>query len=81
MSYNTFKDKIVGIEDFGDPCNRTNLVATSVLVFMVRSIAGKWKQPLAYFYVNEQCKAEKLMELLCDAIDKLKSIDLKMFAV
>ena len=35
--------------------NKTNCLATSVIVFMARGVVENWKQPLAYFLVNEGC--------------------------
>ena len=40
LYYDISKDKIVGLEDFGSG-TRTNKVANSVLVFLLRSISGK----------------------------------------
>jgi hypothetical protein len=57
LYYDISADKIVGLEDYGSGC-RTNKIATSGLVFLVRSITGGWKQPLGYALVNGACPAD-----------------------
>ena len=54
LHYDISRDIIVGLEDFGSG-TRTNKVANSALVFLLRSISGKWKQPLGYVLVNGGC--------------------------
>ena len=50
LFYSVPSDKIIGLEDFGS--YRTNKVAMSAFVLLIRSISGNWKQPLAYYLVN-----------------------------
>ena len=51
LFYDVKNDRIVGLEDFG--CDtRANKVANQALVLLLRSISGKWKQPLGYALVN-----------------------------
>jgi hypothetical protein len=45
------KDEIIDLEDDSD--KKTNLVATSVIVFMVHGVTENWKQPIAYYFSNE----------------------------
>lgn len=80
LFYDVPADKIVGLEDFGGGY-RTNKVATSVLVFLIRSISGKWKQPLGYVLVNEACSADETERMMKEAIDKLENIGLKILVV
>ena len=75
LCYNISDDKIVGVEDFGGG-HRTNKVATSGMVFMLRSISGGWKQPLGYALVNGSCPVDTLENLIKEAIDKLDGIGL-----
>ena len=80
LFYNISDDKIVGVEDFGGGY-RTNKVATSGLVFMLRSISGGWKQPLGYALVNNSCPVDTLEDLIKEAIDKLDGIGLNIVVV
>ena len=80
MHYDISKEIIVGLEDFGSG-TRTNKVANSALVFLLRSIAGKWKQPLGYVLVNGGCPMKEMEELMKDAIDKVEGIGLDVVVV
>ena len=80
LFYDIPGDKIVGLEDFGSNY-RTNKVATSALVFLVRSITGNWKQPLGYVFVNGACDKDETERLMKEAIDKLDVIGLKVLVI
>ena len=80
LYYDISADKIVGLEDYGSGY-RTNKVATSGLVFLVRSITGGWKQPLGYALVNGACPRDEMEMLMKEAIDKLKGIGLTVVVV
>jgi hypothetical protein len=80
LYYDISADKIVGLKDYGSGY-RTNKVATSGLVFLVRSITGGWKQPLGYALVNGACPADEMEMLIREAIDKLKGIGLTVVVV
>jgi hypothetical protein len=45
---------------------------------MAHGIIDNWKQPLAYYLVNESCSSEMVKEKLTDAIDKLEDIGLNV---
>ena len=62
LFYSIGDNQIVGLEDFGGGY-RTNKVATSALVLLVRSISGGWKQPLGYVLANESCPVDTLEDL------------------
>ena len=72
-------DKIVGLEDFGS--YRTNKVATSAFVLLIRSISGNWKQPLGYYLVNGGCPTDTMEDIVKEAIDKLECIGLNVVVV
>lgn len=80
FTYDTSKDEIIGLEDFGNG-EKTNCLATSAIVIMVRGIIENWKQPVAYYLVNESCGSDKIREKLVDAITKLENIGLQVLAV
>ena len=77
LYYDISADKILDLEDYG----RTNKVATSGLVFLVRSITGGLKQPLGYALVNGACPRDEMLMLMKEAIDKLKGIGLTVVVV
>jgi hypothetical protein len=45
---------------------------------MARGVIENWKQPLAYYLVNESCSSEKVREKLEDAITKVENIGLQV---
>ena len=48
---------------------------------MARGIIESWKQPIAYYFVNESCSSETVKEKLTDAISKLENIGLNVLGV
>lgn len=75
LIYNRERDCIEGFEDFGLFGN-TQRVADHVLVFMLRGISFKWKQPLAYFFVSGSIKPTVLGRLMHECLSKLEEIQL-----
>jgi hypothetical protein len=75
--YQSNTDELVGLEDFGDGI-KTNCVASSPIVFMARGVVDNWKQPLAYYLVNESYSSTKVREKLEELIDKVESIGLNV---
>lgn len=61
LDIDEIKDYIDGFEDLGS--KRTNNFATHALVFMVRGIKSKYKQPIAYF-LTENISSAELAELI-----------------
>lgn len=51
LYYNAKLDLIQGFQDHGNH-GRSAEVATKALVFMLTSIRGKWKQPIAFYFSN-----------------------------
>lgn len=80
LYYDITKDRIIGLEDFGNG-TRTNKVANQALTILLRSISGKWKQPLGYALVNGACPREEMEELMKSAIDKVERIGLNVVVV
>ena len=79
LFYSVPSDKIVGLEDLGS--YRTNKVATSPFVLLIRSISGNWKQPLGYYLVNGGCPTDAMEDIVKEAIDKLECIGLNVVVV
>ena len=80
LLYDPSRDEVVGVEDFGNG-QRSELLATSAIVFMPRGITSNWKQPLCYFFVHESCPSHILKGKLFEIITQVQSVGLKVCAV
>jgi hypothetical protein len=80
LAYQSNTDELIGLEDYGEG-DKTNCLATSAIVFMARGVVHNWKQPLAYFLVNEACSSVKVKEKLIEIIDLVENIGLHVEAV
>ena len=78
--YQSNTDELIGLEDLGDG-SKTDCLATSAIVFMARGLVENWKQPLAYYLVNESCDSKKVKEKLENVINKVETIGLEVVAV
>ena len=63
MHYDEKNDSIIGFEDFCDK-ETFGALAKSASVLIARGILQKWKQPIAYYVVNESCHKLPLKELV-----------------
>lgn len=68
LQYNRSTDRIDGYEDIGHK-GRTRRIANHALVFMVRGLFRKWKQPVAYYFSHSSVRSEILVELIVNIID------------
>ena len=76
LDYDRFKDKIIGLQDFGDE-NRSRNLATSAMVIMASGIGGQsWSQAISYF-VYGNCRGLTMKTYIFEAISKLQAIGLK----
>ena len=64
-----------------DELTPTSKVANHAFIILLRSISGKWKQPLSYALFNGGCPREEKEELMKDAIDKVEGIGLNVVVV
>ncbi|KYN22222.1 THAP domain-containing protein 9, partial [Trachymyrmex cornetzi] len=71
LFYDILRDEIIGFEDFGD--RKTSVPAKSALVIMARSIAGNWKLPVCFCFIETACPATFLKNIIFDIIIKLKN--------
>lgn len=71
LFYNVSRDEIIGFEDTGN--NKSFIPAKNVLVLMARSIAGDWKIPVCYCFVETACSSKILKDLIFDIIIKLRN--------
>jgi len=64
LSYDLSRDAVYGFEDFGSSASHS--ICNSALVFMVKGLCSKWKQPLGFFLSRNTAPAETLKRLtLC----------------
>lgn len=80
LAYDASRDVIVGFEDYGHLGTGKEL-ANSALVFMVKGICSKWKQPIGYFLAHNTTSADKLKSLVLSAVEKLGKIGLSVRVV
>jgi hypothetical protein len=79
LDYDSGRDVVDGFEDYGD-C-RSGRIASEALVFMVKGICRKWKQPLCYFLSAGPTTSDKLRELVLNVLDSLREVGLVVKAV
>ncbi|XP_074040070.1 uncharacterized protein [Leptinotarsa decemlineata] len=73
LFYNTGSDEIVGLQDYGNG-SKEFITANHATVIMIRGLYFNWKQPLAYFLVNETLRADDLKLIIEECIPKLTNI-------
>ncbi|CAK1584670.1 unnamed protein product, partial [Parnassius mnemosyne] len=78
LSYDRAHDKINGFVDNGS--KRQPIFADHVLVFMVRGIVKKYKQPIAYSFCSGTTKSVDLKYQLKNIIEKVQNTGLKVVA-
>ena len=78
--YNRDRDCIDGFEDLG-VLGTTQYHCDHALVFMLRGVSVKWKQPVGYFLVNGSVKPAVLNQLVQSCLDKLLKIGLLPMAL
>lgn len=64
------------LEGFAETPERENVLANHALVFMVRGLSEKWKQPIGYFTSSGPMKGSEMKNLLFDCIEKIEAIGL-----
>ena len=77
LLYNAEMDAIEGFEDFGR-LGEIKFVANHALVFMVRGLTSKWKQPVGYFLSSGPMTGATMKELLCECIQKVTEVGLNV---
>ena len=80
LVYNHGLDRIEGFKDIGEP-GTSQFVADHALIFMVRGLYTKWKQPLGYFLTAGTVKPETLQTLTQSCLEKLEKIGLQTKAL
>jgi hypothetical protein len=68
LQFNQKIDCIDGFEDLGRH-GRTSNIANHALVFMLRGLRKRWKQPVAYYLTRGSTKGEMLLDFLMEFLD------------
>lgn len=76
LFYNLSKDYIIRFNNSYD--TKTYEYVKHVLCFMIRSLNYKWKQPVAYFFINNSCTGMALQNTIFAVIYRLRSISLNI---
>ena len=71
LNYDHSNDCIVGMENFGDLLPNSHFVANHALVFVIRGLCEKWKQPLGYVVTSGPVRAQSLNVLLLECLDRI----------
>lgn len=71
LFYNVSKDEIIGFEDDGD--KKTSIPAKSALIVIARSIAGNWKLPVYYCFVETTCRSNFVKNIIFQIITRMKT--------
>lgn len=77
VQYNSKTDAIVGFEDLGAE-KKTKKIADHALVFMIKGIKGKTKQPVCFTFCQSTTKKYDLKSLLIEVVKELRKTGLKV---
>jgi len=75
LQFNESVKKVIGFEDLGK-CDRSPKFADKALVFMVRGIRKKFKQPVAFYFTNSQMNSTTLANIIKEVIKAVQSTGL-----
>ncbi|KRT84953.1 hypothetical protein AMK59_277 [Oryctes borbonicus] len=78
ITYNISEDCFVGFQDVGEETHK--VIANHVLVFMLRGLRSKWKQPLAYYFVYRTMSSAQLYVTIKSVIRACQNIGLNIVA-
>jgi hypothetical protein len=79
LNFNQNFGCIEGFEDLGSH-SRTSNVANHALVFMLRGLCKKWKQPVAYYLIRGSTKGHMLVNFLREVLDACHNAGLEVVA-
>lgn len=79
LTYNKKKDFIEGLVDFGNG-NRKAVFADHALVFMLKGVHRKWKQPLCFFFCEGTTPSIELTGILKDIVVRVRECGLNIVA-
>ena len=71
--YDSSADQVVGFFDLGNG-ERKDMPAEEVLVVMIRSIYGEWKQPFAFWFTHSKLTGGDFYKLFAESIGASKRL-------
>ena len=77
--YDTNCDKLFALEDVGT--KRNSSLATSASVVMARRVFSMWKQPIAFYFVNNSCDSLTLQEIIASVKGHIEKIGLNVIGI
>jgi hypothetical protein len=79
LHFNQKIDCIEGFEELGRHGSTSN-IANHALVFMIRGLRKRWKQPVAYYLTCGSTKGEMLLDFLMEILDACHNAGLVVVA-
>lgn len=79
LRYCKMRDIVVGYTD--DGVERTAVMATSALVFMVRGLFKHWKQAISFVFTASNLKSSSVKQYVVQIIEALQGIGLRVRAI
>ena len=79
LHFNQKSDCTEGFEDFGGH-GRTSRIANHALVFMLRGLRKRWKQPVTYYLTRGSTKGEMIVNFLLKVLDACHNAGLVVVA-
>ncbi|KPJ07793.1 Transposable element P transposase [Papilio machaon] len=76
LYYNYFHKEIIGFEDYG--YKKTNKIADHALVLMIKSLKGRFKQPICFTFCQSATKKEDLKIIIKEVIKAISKTGLKI---
>lgn len=80
LEYNVTQDVIEGFEDLGEN-RRKPRIANTGLVFMIRGLFSRWKQPISYYVTCGPIKGHELKILITENLEKCFNVGLSVRAI
>lgn len=78
LTYSKKDDEVIGFVSTGD--GKKLIFADHVMVFMLRGITRKWKQPIAYFFTSGAMNSNDLKRNIEEIIKEVHAIGLRIVA-
>jgi len=76
-AYNIKDHMVYGFENFGRN-DKNRILCDHVLVFLLRGIHRKWKQPIAYYFCQSVTKTPQLIKCINELITAVQTTALKI---
>lgn len=81
LTYDSKNDIVIGFEDTGGLMGRTQYISNQVLILMIRSVCGKKKMPIGFYFSRNSIKSSSLKEIVEEAIMKFQDSGINIYAI